>query len=159
MSDRYGLTVAAQLSLALGVVALIPALWSFASAIWSAATTGQVMVISVGRYETSREFVAWPLGWARFVGPLILLAALGVRLAVPQALGARWWASATLAALALVLLLFSKWFTSIGGIIVFVSILALGVFASFVDKRFGRAAALLLLFGTVAILLCIYAGA
>jgi hypothetical protein len=159
MSDRYGLTVAGQLSLAFGVVALIPALWSFASAIWSAATTGQVMVISVGRYETSREFVSWPLGWARFVGPLVLLAALGARLALPRALGARWWASATLAALALVLLLFSKWFTSIGGTSVFVSILAFVVLASFVDERFGRAAALLLLLGTVAILLYIYAGA
>lgn len=148
--------LAAQLSLAFGLVAALPAIGSFFSAVWSAVNTGQVLVLSVGRYEISHSLVYWPLGWARFAGPLLLLMALLLRGRVGHRHGRAWWFSALLAAVALALLCFSRWFTSPGGAVLFLSLLAYTGAAHFVDKRLGRAAVVMLLLATVAVLVYVY---
>ncbi|WP_157609098.1 hypothetical protein [Variovorax sp. Root411] len=146
--QQYG-----KVALAAGAILLLPALWSFGSAVWSAGTTGEVLVISVGRYETSRDFVPWVHGWARFAGPLALVSAV----ALWALRGSPWWLPALLSAAGLALLLFSKWFTSPMGAVVFCTMMAYLVLAAFVDRRMGRLAAIVMLLSTVASMLWIYA--
>lgn len=133
--------VSAAIALGLGLLVLLPALYSLLSALYSALSTGEVLVISVGRYEVHREFVSWRAGWARFAAPPILVASL---LAFDGSRGVtlRWWLSATGSASALTLLGFSAWFTSTNRALGFIALLAFVVLAHQVGNRFGRTAAL-----------------
>jgi len=154
MSNRVPLKFAAQFVIAAAAVLLLPALWSMFSAVWSAVTTGNVLVVSVGRYETSRALVPWPNGWARFIGPLLLFSSFLVWVASKS--GERvavWWLSAALASVGFLLLLFSQWFTSWRGCLWFGSIAALLVLALYLGNRFGRFAGVLVVVGVFAFIL------
>lgn len=145
MSEQPSLKVHAQFVIAFAAVLLLPAVWSLFGAIWSAATTGEVLVVSLGRTETDRAVVPWAYGWARFVGPLVLMASLVVW-AMSDAAAQRvavWWFSAALALVGLILLLYSKWFTSWRGGLWFCGMAALIASTLYVGKRFGRLAAVL----------------
>jgi hypothetical protein len=133
--------VAAAMALGLGLLLLMPALYSLLSALHSALSTGEVLVISVGRYEVHRELVPWRAGWARFAGPPILVASL---LAFDGSRGVtlRWWLAATGSSAALVLLGYSAWFTSAGRALGFFSLFLFVALAHHIDKRFGRTVAL-----------------
>ncbi len=151
MSERLPVEFYAKFSLAVAALLALPAAWSFLSAIYFAATTGEVLVISLGRYETAREMVAWPNGWSRFVGPVLLFAALGVWGGSGK--GSRmWWVSAALSTLGLVLLLFSKWFTSWHGTLWFMGLVAFIAVTLYAGNKFGRLAAyaiVVLVFGLI----------
>lgn len=138
---------------AAGAILLLPALWSFVSAAWSAATTGEVLVIGLGRYETSRALVPWMNGWARFAGPLALIAAV----ALWTLRTASWRAPALLSAAGLALLLFSKWFTSPTSAMTFCGMMAYLALAAAVDRRMGRFATTVMLASTVGLMLWLYA--
>lgn len=107
-SEQFRMTL--SLSLGFGAILLLPALYSLASGLYSAFTDGNVLVISIGRYETSRELVPWQAGWARFAGPIVLMASL---LAADGSRGVtlRWWLAGIGASCAMILLAFSRWFT------------------------------------------------
>lgn len=146
------LSAYARFSLALAGVLLLPALWSFFSAIVSAVSTGQVLVISVGRTETARELVPWIYGWPRFAAPVIIAASLLLWLSSHRLHRSAWWLSAATSTVGLVLLLFSKWFTSWHGTIWFLGIAVFVAVTLYVGNRFGRLAALaiiLLVFGAL----------
>lgn len=151
--NRLSLEQYGKAAFAAGAILLLPALWSFASAIWSAATTGEVLVISVGRYETSRELVPWAHGWARFAGPLALTAAVATWLFRRSP----WWPPALLAAAGLALLLFSKWFTSPVGAVAFCGMMVFFALAAIVDRRMGRLTTTVMLLSTVGLMLWLYA--
>lgn len=153
---RYPWVVAAQITLTFGFIALLPALWSFVSAIWSATTTGQVLVISVGRTGTSRSLVAWSLGWARFAAPPLLLAGLLMRVLTGSVRTHWWWSSVLLTTTALVLLFFSQWFTTLGGTVFFLCLLGYVGLAYVIDLKIGRKSVVVFLFATVALLLNVY---
>ena len=141
VSNTPSLKFSAQFVLAVASVLLLPALWSLFSAIWSAAITGEVLVLSVGRYETSRSLVPWPQGWARFVGPVLLASSLSIWVASSSPLRvAGWWFSAALAFVGIVLLLFSQWFTSWPGTLGFCSLVAFIAVSFYVGSTFGRIA-------------------
>lgn len=130
------------MSIGLGALVVLPALYSFASALYSACTTGYVLAISLGRYEAARELVTWQAGWARFAGPIVLVASL---LAFDGSRGVtlRWWLAGAGSVFALVLLAFSLWFTTTGRSLVFAGLVAFVAIASFIDNRLGRAGAFL----------------
>lgn len=153
---RFPWVVAAQITLTFGFIALLPALWSFVSAIWSAVTTGQVLLISVGRTGTSRSLVAWSLGWARFAAPPFLLAGLLMRVLTGSARTPWWWSSVLLTTTALVLLFFSQWFTKLGGTVFFFCLLGYVGLAYVIDLKIGRKSVVVFLFATVALLLHVY---
>lgn len=155
MSVRAFFEPTAKFVSVLAAFVCFPAIVSLLSAVWSAATTGQVMVISVGRYETAREMVPWVAGWTRFVGPLLLIASLGGGATSPKQI--RWWISAALALTGVSLLFFSMWFKSLGGAIAFAGILAFVGLAHYVDARWGRPVAFTLLILAVGTLLYVYA--
>jgi hypothetical protein len=140
MSESPAVHSYAKFSIALAALLALPATWSFFSAIYFAATTGEVLVISLGRYETAREMVAWPKGWARFVGPVVLVAAIGVWVASDKN-SRMWWFSAALSALSLALLLFSRWFTSWDGAFWFIGVVVFISISLFIGNRYGRLAA------------------
>lgn len=146
MSESPPLSTYAKLSLALAGLLLLPALWSFFSAIVSAVSTGQVLVISVGRTETARELVPWINGWPRFAAPVVLAASLLLWFWADRLPRGAWWLSAATATVGLVLLLFSKWFTSWHGTIWFFGLLAFVATTLYVGKRFGRLAGLAVIF-------------
>lgn len=148
--------VAARIALTFGFIALLPALWSFVSAIGSAASTGQVLVISVGRTETSRSLVAWPLGWARFAAPPLLLAGVLMRVLTGSVRTPWWWSSVLLTTTALALLLFSQWFTTLGRTVFLLCLFGYVGLAYVVDLKLGRKSVVVLLFATVAVLLYAY---
>lgn len=139
------LSAYAKFSLALAGVLLLPALWSLFSAIVSAASTGQVLVISVGRTETARELVPWIKGWPRFVAPVVISASLLLWSSAHRLPRSAWWLSAAMSALGLALLLFSKWFTSWHGAIWFVGMAAFVAATLYIGKRFGGLAALVVI--------------
>lgn len=130
------------LSLGMGTLLLLPVLYSLGSAFHSAMTTGHVLVISIGRYETARELVPWQEGWARFVGPILLVASL---LAFDSSRGVtlRWWLAGTGSICALIFLSFSLWFTSGARSFWFAGLLALVASASVIGRRLGGVAAFL----------------
>ncbi len=140
MSDQPFLEFHAKFVLALAGLLLIPAVWSFFSAVYYAATTGQVLVISLGRYETARKLVAWDAGWARFVGPILLVAGLAVWGRAKQGAGT-WWVAVAIATIGCVLLLFSQWFTSWHGAMFFAGLNAFVAVTLFAGHRYGRPAA------------------
>jgi len=133
----------AKAAIGFGALLLLPAVWSFCSAVVSAARTGQVMVVSVGRYETAREMVHWSLGWSRFIAPLLLLSALFLWGASKQ-YKPLWWVSAALAATGCFMLAFSLWFASWSGVIWFWSLVAFIALALYVGNRIGRWAVVVL---------------
>lgn len=137
-----GLRLQFAVALGFGVVAFLPALYSWFSALHSAVTTGQVMVISLGYNHTHRESVAWQQGWARFAGPVFLMAAW-LLFDGSRGFTARWWVSGTSAAVGLALLFFSAWFTSIGAAVSFLSLTGGMFLASVIDRNLGRGTALL----------------
>jgi len=141
MSEQPTITFYAKFTLAVAGVLVIPAVWSLFSAILSAATTGEVLVISLGRYETARELVSWTNGWARFAGPIAIVSALGLWVWSCEKERLAWWVAAVLSAFGLVLLLFSKWFTTWQGTVWFISILAFTAVTVYVGNKYGRVAA------------------
>jgi hypothetical protein len=145
---RYGTMVFAA-----GAILLLPAVWSLFSAVWSAMTTGHVQVISLGRFETSRDMVHWTNGWARFVGPIALIASVGSRI---LARSLPWWPPAVLSVVGLALLLFSRWFTSPGGAALFISMAAYIALTALVDRKFGRGVATSMLLATVGLAVYVY---
>jgi hypothetical protein len=130
-SVRFGATAA----LGAAAVVLIPVIFSFFSGIFSAVSTGEVMAISLGRTETQIESVPWAAGWARFAGPVLLVNSLCVYVGARSWSG-RWWAAAAGCALALVLLSFSLWFTSLRGTLWFLSLNAFMVATFYAVKKF-----------------------
>lgn len=130
-SVRFGATAA----LGAAAVVLIPVVISFFSGIFSAFSTGEVMAISLGRTEVRIESVPWAAGWARFAGPVLLVASLCVYVGARSWSG-RWWAAAAGCALALVLLSFSLWFTSLSGTLWFLSLAAFMAATFYAVKKF-----------------------
>jgi len=154
MIERDTIKVGAQLSIAIAAVALLPALWSLGSAIWSATTTDQVLVISIGRTETARALVPWPAGWARFAGPLLLIASLLVYARSKSPQSTIWWVSAALATVGLCLLSFSWWFSSFQRAAGAVVLAAFITTALALGNRFGRLPAYLFVLAAFCTLLC-----
>ena len=154
MSEQPSLEFHAKFALAIAGILVFPAIWSFFSAIWSAATTGQVLVISVGRYETARSLVDWRSGWARFAGPVLLVGSLFLWGASGEKKSrAWWWLAAALSTIGIALLLFSRWFTTVHGFSWFMGMLAFTATTLYVGNRFGRVAAILIVllaFGFIA---------
>ncbi|MEO8024203.1 hypothetical protein [Polaromonas sp.] len=141
MSNQPSLKFSAQFALAVAGVLFLPALWSLGSAFWSAATTGQVLVLSVGRYETSHSMVPWPQGWARFAGPFVLALSLSMWATSKSAQRVTlWWFSAALGFVGIVLLLFSQWFVSWRGVLWFCSLTAFVALSFYIGSKFGRIA-------------------
>ena len=149
MSDEPSLKFHASFVLWIAALLALPALWSLGSAIHAAATTGQVLVLSVGRYETAQHMVPWQQGWARFVGPALVIA--GLILAALSASSDRrlWWAASGLALVGLAMLCFSWWFVSLRGAAAFVAGNAFIALCFFVDSRYGRWKAFLLMLASV----------
>lgn len=132
-----GAKLTLAVALGFGALFLLPAFYSLLSAIASAVATGEVLVISVGRTETYRKMVPWPQGWARFAGPPLLLLAL-VTWDGSRGITARWWFSGTLAALAIVLLAYSAWFTSWGGSAGFTGLCAFIAVAFLLERKWAN---------------------
>jgi hypothetical protein len=130
------------LSLGIGAFLVLPVLYSFASALYSALATGYVLVISLGRYETARELVAWQAAWARFAGPMVLVASF-LAFDGSRGLTLRWWLAGAGSVLALILLAFSLWFTTMGRSLAFAALVAFVAIASVIGHRVGRVAAFL----------------
>jgi hypothetical protein len=152
MSSSPSLKLGAQFVLVAAGALLLPALWSWFSAIWSAATTGQVLVLSVGRYETSRSMVPWPQGWARFVGPVALASSLSLWLASKSAQRiALWWSSAAIGFVGIVLLLFSQWFVSWRGSVWFSSFAVFIALSYYLGSKLGRVAMIIFMLAVFAI--------
>ena len=141
------------------ILALLPSVISLAFAVWSAASTGQVTVISLGNTATSHALVPWRQGWARFGSTPVLIAALYAHQSPGQKSSLRIAASMLLAVTGVGMLCFSQWFTSLGHAMLFYGLCGYLLLAHFVDARFGRAAATVLLLASVSILLYIYAAA
>ncbi|HVE55093.1 MAG TPA: hypothetical protein VNB23_17060 [Ramlibacter sp.] len=114
-----GIRVTLSFAIVLAALLALPAFYSLLSALWHAWFTGEVLVISLGKTDTHTQLVPWPRGWARFVGPPLLLLSLS---AYDGSHGAtlRWWAAGVGTATALVLLGFSFWFSSVQGTLAFV---------------------------------------
>lgn len=133
-------------AVALGAAALLvlPILYSLGSAIYSALTTGEVMVISLGRTETQRQMVPWQMGWARFAGPIVLCASL---FAFDHSRGRtlRWWLAGAGVIVSLAILSYSRWFTTAAGALAFLGLAAFIASAALIDHRFGRRVALMFL--------------
>jgi len=139
MSDRPSPKLYAQFVLAIAGLLVLPAIWSLLSAVWSASTTGDVLVISIGRYEVSRSLVPWPQGWSRFAGPIALVTSLFLWSRSKAGDRTRlWWFSVALAMVALALLLFSQWFTSWRGVLWFGGILVFITAVMFIGNKLGR---------------------
>ena len=149
-----GETVRLALAMALGTTVLVflPVLYSLFSAIYHAVTTGQVTVISLGRTHTHRELVAWPQGWARFVGPVCVMMAWRFHDG-SRGSTARWWISGAWAVGGLILLGFSAWFSSVSGAAAFLLLAGAVALAAVIDRKLGRAAFLLYLFACVLLFL------
>ncbi len=81
--------------------------------------------------------VPWQQGWARFAGPLLLIVALALWV-VADKRSTQWWLSALLAAMALSLLAFSMWFTSLGSTLGFVGFAAFIAATFAANHYFGR---------------------
>ena len=142
MNTPPSLEFYAKFFLGTAALLLLPALWSFVSAIISAADTGYVLVISIGRTATAREMVPWANGWPRFVAPPVLLTSLVLWASSSQLPRSAWWSAAAMATAAQILLLFSLWFSSWRGILWFAGLVAFIFTALYVGNRFGRLSAL-----------------
>lgn len=141
MEQKSPLRPYAKGVLVIAAVLLIPALLSLFSALFSAATTGQVMVISVGRTETTREMVHWSLGWSRFASPFVIFGALVIwGLSKPH--GLAWWLSSCIALLGVGMLVCSYWFASLRGTIAFFLFSSFVCTALYIGNRFGLLAAI-----------------
>ncbi|QKO22694.1 hypothetical protein [Rhodoferax sp. BAB1] len=138
MADQPSLRFSAGFVLMLAAVLLLPALWSFGSAVASAISTGEVLVISVGLTETARQMVPWKSGWARFAGPLMIAIALSLYVLRAQKHAQSWWIAAALAFSGLCLLLYSAWFVSLGAAAAFVLIWVFIAASFWLDAHFGR---------------------
>ncbi|QTN26671.1 hypothetical protein HZ993_15270 [Rhodoferax sp. AJA081-3] len=154
MSEVPSLKFHAGLVLCIAALAALPALWSLGSAIHSAATTGQVLVMSIGRFETNQLMVPWREGWARFVGPVLVVAALFLSSASARSDRRWWWTAAALALAGLAMLAFSWWFISLGGAAAFVAGNAFIALCFYVDHYYGRWKAFVLML--VAVLTLVY---
>lgn len=130
------------MALGLAAVLLLPALYSWFSAIHGAISTGEVMVLNLAGIDS--EMVPWRNGWTRFVAPLLLLAAVLVY-DDSRAITGRWWAAAALAVVALGMLGFAAWFQSMGGAVGFILFNGFIVLCFHVDRRHGRLAAFALM--------------
>ena len=140
----------AGVALVAGGVLLIPALISLCSAIYSALASGQVMVISLSRWETRTEYVSWNAGWARFVGPIVLLYSLWLYVGA-RALSSKWWVAASGCTVGLVLLFYSLWFSSARGTLWFMALVAFVASTLYIGKKFGRPAA----FGVILVVMVV----
>lgn len=138
------------LAFGIGLFLVLPAIVSLISALYHAMTAGEVLVISFGRTSTSREMVPWRQGWARFAGPIVLIASLcawdGSR-----GVTARWWLAGTGVVLGLSLLAFSKWFATVNGAFALAGVYGFIALTFFVDRRFGRIPALAIIIAVVAL--------
>lgn len=126
---------------ALATLLIVPATYSLFSAIYSAFSTGEVLVISLGRTETYRRSVSWPDGWARFIAPILLVLSLFMSDG-SRGITQRWWLAAGGTAVALLLLGFSAWFTSVNGALAFAGLAGFIAIAAYIDRKIGRRAAL-----------------
>ncbi|MBO0990140.1 hypothetical protein INR38_24855 [Delftia sp. SD018] len=144
----------AKCAFAIGLLLLLPATWSFFSAIWSAMSTGEVLVISIHRFRMERVFVSWLEGWPRFAGPGLLMASLLLWWLQGVHSSPRNWQAPGVCALAgLSLLLFSKWFAAWSGAALFLGCAAYCVLAAFVNHRYSQGLAAALLLASAAALL------
>lgn len=123
-----------------GALLLLPILYSLGSAIHSAVSTGQVIVIRLGWLTVNGELVSWQAGWARFVGPILLLVSL-LAFDSTRGVSLRWWLAASGTAFSLTLLAYSGWFTSGGRALYFIGVLAFALLAHRIGQTFGRTAA------------------
>lgn len=137
---REGTRDGLGLLMGIGFLMVIPALYSFASAIYSALTVGEVLVMSVGRTETRQMLVPWTQGWARFAGPIVLIASL-LATDFSRGLYARWWFAAFGTVAGLILLSQSLWFVSIGSTAALLGMIGAAVVATLLRRRFGTEAA------------------
>ncbi|HEY0953211.1 MAG TPA: hypothetical protein VGE36_00535 [Roseateles sp.] len=137
---RFHLAVA----LGAGALLLLPALYSFFDALYSAFFTGKVTVISLGYNHTHRESVPWHVGWARFVGPPLLTVALCM-FDGSRGSTLRWWLSGVMAAVSLALMAFSAWFITISGTVTWLALVGTIALAAVIDRKLGCAATVLFL--------------
>lgn len=63
-------------ALFLYVLALLLIGVALGSAVWTAVVEGTVTVVQIGKYSATTEVVPWTQGWARFIGPVLLLGAV-----------------------------------------------------------------------------------
>ena len=157
MRSREFVVRASTYAWVIALLLFIPAVVSLFLAIWSAVASGQVMVISLGRYETARESVPWLQGWARFASPFILAIAAAAYPTTPSASTLRFLAFSLLAFIGISALCYSLWFTSPDGTLGFLLISACIALAYYVDAIFGRRWATILVVSIVALLVYGYA--
>jgi hypothetical protein len=138
-------------------LAIIPALISFLIAVWSAVTTGHVLVVAIGKTETARQLVPWSLGWARFASPLVLVAAGAAYPGDSSPTNLRSVLFSALAITGIGMLCYSLWFTTLRGMLLFYGLALYVASAYFIDLVFGRRAVVFMLVATVAMLLYVYA--
>lgn len=156
-SGQPSLKFHASFVLCITGLAVLPARWSLGSAIYSAATTGQVLVVSVGRTETVRHLVPWTQGWARFVGPALVVAALFLSGRGTRSDRRWWWIAASVALVGVAMLLFSWWFVSVGSAAAFIAGNAFIALCFYVDHRYGRGKAFALMLVSVLALIYFFA--
>ena len=156
MTTRHFLLRTTQVFYVVGALAIIPAVLSFAFAAWSAATTGEVMVIRIGFYSLDREYVPWYQGWARFVSPLVIGLSLLIHRNTADTSSTRLLVFVGLAASGIGMLAISLWFTSLSGVAFFYAFFGYIGFAFYIDEVFGRKLVVAFLVTTIGILLYFY---
>lgn len=153
--NSFDLETYARITLGFGLAASIPAIYGLLSTLYHAVVDGSVMVFSVGRYETSRSVVPWPQAWARFLGFAMLVSCGMVWLASKES-RRLWWLAVALSAFGFPLVLFSQWFTTLRGTLMFSGIATFVAVAYVVDRRYGRLAATALIVFAVSVLVWRY---
>lgn len=156
MATRQPFSFPSGAFIGLASFVVFPALWSLGSAIFSALSTGEVLVISLGRYETSQRMVPWTQGWSRFVGPPLLVLSLMIAGRGTET-GRRLWVGVALAVVGLAMLFFSSWFVTLAGVASFAGVNAFIVLCFYIDGWFGRAAAFWFMLGAVLLAVLLYA--
>ena len=145
----------AKVIVGFGAAASVPAIYGLLSSLYYAFAEGNVMVFSVGRYETSHSVVPWPQAWARFLG-FTMLVGCGITWLLSARSRRMWWLAFTLSVLGFPLILFSQWFTTLRGTAMFLGIAGFVALAYVVDWKVGRVAATLLILFAVSMLVWRY---
>lgn len=153
--DSSDLKTYAKVVLGFGIAASLPAIYGLLSTVYHAAAEGSVMVFSIGRYETARSIVPWPQAWARFLG-FAMLVSCGLVWLGSKGDPRRWWFAVGLSALGFPLVMFSSWFTTLRGTLMFTGIASVVALAYLLDDKYGRMAAASFLLVVVAVLVWRY---